>query len=314
MCPRCLLYPLCPPLLLLLKFSLFLYISLDNFKIHLCLFYRPPSSTQFICDTLFSYLESIGACYFSDFNINYDNPSHPMFSNLCTISSLYCLTQVVTGPTHVHHDDSKSTIDLVFVSEPSSLNRCDTVAPLSNSDHWGILIDFSKKQDKPDKSQGRLIWRYKYADWIKACELIDEFNWDSISTDDIELSWKLWHQQFMSIMNQTIPNRIIPTRRNLPWLNKSIVKLMRKRNQLFKKAKKTGDFSHYRLARNRTLAQLRLAKKKYFHSLNPKDPKKFWKAIKYLNKSKKSIPSLTIDTLGLGESQPVECVFLFLLQ
>ena len=183
-----------------------------------CLFYRPPSSTQFIFDTLFSYLESIGACHFNnfvllgDFNINYDNPSHPMFSNLCTISSLYCLTQVVTGPTHVHHDDSKSTIDLVFVSEPSSLNRCDTVAPLSNSDHGGILIDFSKKQDKPDKSQGRLIWRYKYADWIKACELIDEFNWDSIFTDNIELSWKLWHQQFMSMMNQTMPNRIIPTR------------------------------------------------------------------------------------------------------
>ena len=47
----------------------------------------------------------------------------------------------------------------------------------------------------------------------------------------------------------------------IPWLNKSIVKSMKKRNQMFKKAKKTGDFSHYRLARNRTLAQLRLAKK-----------------------------------------------------
>ena len=70
-----------------------------------------------------------------------------MFSKLCTISSLYCLTQAVTGPTHVHHDDSQSTIDLLFVSEPLSLISCDTVASLSNSDYRGILIDFSKKRE-----------------------------------------------------------------------------------------------------------------------------------------------------------------------
>ena len=69
---------------------------------------------------------------------------------------------------------------------------------------------------------------------------------------------------------------------------------MKKRNQLFKRAKKTGDFHQYRLARNRTLAQLRLAKKKYFRMLNPKDPKKFWKAIKFLNKSKTTIPTLSL--------------------
>ena len=99
----------------------------------------------------------------------------------------------------------------------------------------------------------------------------------------------------MSVMAQSIPNRVIPTRRNLPWLNKSIVKLMRKRNQLFKKAKRTGNFHQFKLARNRTLAQLRLAKQRYFHKLNPKDPKKFWKAIKFLNKSKQSIPTLSLD-------------------
>ena len=138
-----------------------------------------------------------------DFNVNYDNPSHPMFSNLCTISNLYCLNQVVSEPTHEHHDGSRSTIDLVFVSEPSLLNQCDTISPLSNSDHWGILMDLSKKPAKTVKTQGRQIWRYAYADWMKACELIDEFNWDSILSEDIELSWELWYHQFMS---QSIPN------------------------------------------------------------------------------------------------------------
>ena len=202
---------------------------------------------------------------------------------------------MVTGPTHEHHDGSRSTIDLVFMSEPSLLNQCDTVPPLSNSDHCGVLMDLSKKQAIAEKSQGRLIWRYAYADWAKACELIEDFNWDSILSGDIELSWKLWYHQFMSAMSQSIPNTRIRTRRNLPWLNKPIVKLMRKRNQLFKRAKRSGNFHQYRLARNRTLTQLRKAKKKYFRKLNPKDPKKFWKAIKYLNKNKSSIPTLSLE-------------------
>ena len=30
-----------------------------------------------------------------------------------------------------------------------------------------------------------------FADWDKACELIETFGWDSLLSHDIELSWKL---------------------------------------------------------------------------------------------------------------------------
>ena len=77
-----------------------------------------------------------------------------MYSNLCTITTLYCLHQSVTGPTHVHHDGSKSMIDLVFVSEPSLLSTCDTIPTLSNSDHRGILMELSQKPVRAEKTQG----------------------------------------------------------------------------------------------------------------------------------------------------------------
>ena len=118
----------------------------------------------------------------------------------------------------------------------------DTIPSLSNSDHEGILMEFSQKPVKAEKTQGRKIWCYSYADWDKASELIDGFNWDSVLSQDIDQSWKQWHQHFMAIMAQSIPNSTIPTRRNLPWLNSSIVKSMKKRNQLYKKAKKNGEF------------------------------------------------------------------------
>ena len=67
-------------------------------------------------------------------------------------------------------------------------------------------------------------------------------------SDDIELSWKLWHQQFRHIMSQTIPSRLLPSRRNLPLQIKSIVRFVKKRNQLFKRAKRTGNFGQFKLA------------------------------------------------------------------
>ena len=51
----------------------------NNFKVHLCLFYRPPSSASIIFDNFCTYLDSIQASRLSnfvllgDFNINYDN-------------------------------------------------------------------------------------------------------------------------------------------------------------------------------------------------------------------------------------------------
>jgi len=88
----------------------------------------------------------------------------------------------------------------------------------------------------------------------------------------------------MSIIEECIPKGVLPPRKNLPWLNKNLICAMKKRNQLYKKAKQTGDFSRYKLARNRAVSNLRREKKAYFGNLNPKNPKKFWKAVKYLNK------------------------------
>ena len=61
---------------------------------------------------------------------------------------------------------------------------------------------------------------------------------------------------------------------------------MRKRNQLYKKAKQTGDFSKYKLACNKVVSNLCREKKAYFGNLNPKNP------VKYLDKSQCSIPTL----------------------
>ena len=104
-------------------------------------------------------------CLHGDFNVNFVNPSHPLYSKLCNIMSTYCLTQIVTECTHVHHNGSTSIIDLVFLSNPASLLSCVTVPPLSNSDHNGLLTTMKwKGTGSGVYSSRRPIWRYAYAD------------------------------------------------------------------------------------------------------------------------------------------------------
>ena len=71
---------------------------------------------------------------------------------------------------------------------------------------------------------------------------------------------------------------------------------MRRRNTLFKRAKRSGthlDYARFHQARNKVVGELRTAKSAYFHKLNPSNPRQFWKAVKHLNKSSSSIPVLT---------------------
>ena len=70
---------------------------------------------------------------------------------------------------------------------------------------------------------------------------------------------------------------------------------MKKRNQLFKRAKRSGNFGQFKPAWNRTVTMLRCAKQNYFCKLNPRDSKKFWKTVKLMNKNKQPIPILLHD-------------------
>ena len=107
-------------------------------------------------------------------------------------------------------------------------------------------------------------------------------------------------------MEHCIPKRVLPPRkRNFPWLNKSLVQLMRKRNDLFQKAKRSSDpisKNQYRHVRNRITCQLRLAKQKYFQNLNPSDAKRFWKTIKVLNKQNTHGGSLTNNGISCSSN------------
>ena len=292
--------PACPGLELLS-----LIIQENNSKCCVSLFYRPPNSPSNILTTLSAYLESIDTSALSnfilvgDFNVDISNPSHPLRDALDDLSHSFHLQQMVTEPTHIHNHGA-SIIDLVFTSNSLLIRSCTVIPPLSNSDHNGLLTRLlwrsSSSHNCPNHSKGRTVWLYRHADWAKAGDLIEDVDWESLLDDNIDISWSNWHNKFISIMEECIPKKRLPNRKNLPWLNRKLVTSMKKRNLLYRRAKRTGDFSKYRAARNKVTRDMRKAKSTFFKKLNPKNPKEFWRAVKFLNKKQSSIPTLSDDS------------------
>ena len=88
-----------------------------------------------------------------------------------------------------------------------------------------------------------------------------------------------------------------------------MVSAMRKRNTLFKK---TGYSAKYRSAHNRVIGLIRRAKTSYFKNMNPRDSKKFWKAVKFLNKQQSTIPTLLQgDQTATSDVEKAELRMLF---
>ncbi len=201
------------------------------------------------------------------------------------MTSTFSFTQVVSEKMHhVPHGDT--LIDLVLLSEPSQLTRCTTIPPLGNSQlsyHNGlsVLLKWRVSGGPPvTNCKPRSVWRYKFADFEKACSLIDAANWDQLLPMDVNLAWDMWQRQFLCIMEQCIPKATFRKKRNLPWLNKSIVPAIRKKNRLFRERKRTNDTTisgKYVKARNHVTTMLRKAKRDYFMKLQGASKKDFGK-------------------------------------
>ena len=268
-------------------------------------FYRPPSSQLHIFNSLFDTLFSIRSAHFSnfvlvgDFNVNFLNTDHHLFSKVRELMDSFALSQVVNSPTHNTSSSHPSLIDLVFVSNMNCFCQCHVIPQLANSDHHGLIVHMKDSHQRTtfNHSTRRKVWQYKHADFDRANDLLMDLDLDNIiNPSDMDSSWLSWKQEFLRVMDECIPSSTLPDRKNLPWLTKEIIQLIRKRNFYFKKAQKNNPnaLQKFKLLRNKVVTKLRANKQKFLAEINPRHPKDFWKMIKVLNPSS-SFPTLATD-------------------
>lgn len=175
-----------------------------NTKVHIGLWYRPPSDSAAL-DTLYNLLGKIegnkltNLILLGDFNINVIGSSDPLLPSLNDLSNSFVLTQVVREPTRVTLSGSVSLIDLVFLSNPGLLLNCEVIAPLVNSDHNGINLSLKwPRKSTPIVTTNRTMWKYEHADLVGACYLLTSNDWSFIENESsINIVWGAWEHSFL---------------------------------------------------------------------------------------------------------------------
>ena len=197
------------------------HISLHLNSVLLCIYYRPPSSGVDSFNFLSAALMSLNPTFFDklillgDCNVNYFCSGSFLYSHLMyTIAPIH-LTQSVTSGTHVNHSGNTTLIDYVFVSDISFLSCWSLIPPLGNSDHNGIQVETYFEQPAGNKFHlKRKVWCFDRGDYSKMKQMINSFSWNQILSEDISSSFLTWQTHFFCIMEQCIPRKTLPYKKN----------------------------------------------------------------------------------------------------
>ena len=278
-------------------------------------FYRPPSSAPSILTLLDSTLEELppnkqkSLVLLGDFNIDSRNQNLPSLSLINSIQDKFGLQQVVTEPTRTS-STSETIIDHAYLADKAMLSSCETEPPLEDSDHRSISLKLHLLPPR-GKRVRRKVWIYKQADFDTANDTLQCLPSDIYldNSNDIDSFWIKWRDFFLATMSSCIPCKNISSTKRLPYLNKDLTLLIRKKQRRFKQAKRLNSeraWAKYNKARNQVTSALRSAKATFFSNLSSsvKSSKDFWAVFNRLTPNRQRIPdNLTHNAHSAKSSQ-----------
>ena len=272
-------------------------------KLLLSTFYRPPSSDD-------EYLKLFDASLLDIRTRTANNPNHTIIvggdfnlpdinwehncvsassskkklhdSFLSTLAD-HNLSQMVTEPTREDH-----ILDLMLTNNPSIIKSVHILPGFS--DHEFVLSD-SNLAPSYTRKLPRKIHLFSKANWAEVRQKISDFSatYSNTMTElDINTKWNALKKQLNDIMDSCIPSKMTTTRHNVPWIIRTLIRLTRKKQKLFNKAKKKKGneaWSRYKSCKKQVTQQMRKARSDYVNNIiesafQEADTKPFWKFIR----------------------------------
>jgi hypothetical protein len=232
------------------------------------------------------------------------------FYDLIQVSDL---VQLVNEPTHIG-PTSESLIDLVITDSPGYVNSVDLLPPIG-SRHATVYVDFAISYQR-DKNYMRKVWDYDKGDYDQLNEAIFNYPWEEVLHPDFDVNQKseTLTSTYLQLCSENIPNRVIKVKpRDLPWITHDCKCLIRSRNRLYNRFKRTRKIEHETIWKNKARevrASLNLARLQYRQKMMAalSDPnlaaKKYWSLVKRIYGSKKGmgIPVLEVGSKNLSTS------------
>ncbi|KAI8514688.1 hypothetical protein Bbelb_072790 [Branchiostoma belcheri] len=282
--------------------------------LYLCAFYRPDSSDQTALEKLDTALRRAAAMknaqliIAGDFNFpSWDwetmtfkpNPAHTTLHRQF-VDLLYDtgLDQMVLEPTR-----GENTLDLVLTNCPSLIPRVEVIPGIS--DHNIVYFEFKTKPDALQNAK-RTIFLYGRANWDSMKEDMIALQQDFRDLKDIptEKLWQMFKSALKDSMARHIPTKKPRRKESLPWMTPDILRLIRKRNRLYRKMKKSGCQITQKEVKNLNREIRKLMRRSYWRYTESlfsptsseegsrPSQKRFWTYMKHQRSTTTGVPAL----------------------
>jgi hypothetical protein len=288
-------------------------------------FYRPPDSGPDVLDKLRSSLSKIDMNKCSniwlagDFNLSHvdwesqqtitDCPKPGLCRQFISIANDFHLDQMVRKPTR-----GPNILDLFLTSNSSLVDHSDVLPGMS--DHDGIPFVSLNTKPKINKSKPRKVYSYCKADWDSIrndlAEISSDFDDICLDMVDVNDMWTDLKCRINKTVDKNIPSKVITPNKKVPWVDRKVSSLLRKKKKAFDKAKVTDtadDWEVFRTLRKCVNRTARSNFRKYVRNTCATSTKKFYSLIKNLRRDSFGITTLkSKDGLVSENAQKAEAL------
>ena len=282
-------------------------------KLILGCIYRSPHSTVENITKLYDMLTNVCAInpshmlILGDFNfkeINWNlfncnvNETHHAYKFLECVRDCY-LFQHVKQPTRFRNGQEPSILDLVLTNEELMVNNMTYSPGLGKSDHLILTFQFVCYTESIETAFSKR--NYHKGDYKKICSELEVVDWNQVLQRlSLSESWEILVDKLTNLIESNVPvckaNR--DTAKKCPYINNECLMAIKKKHSKwtkFQHCKTDQNYNQYKIARNKTIAELRKAK--YLHekdlAANIKtNSKLFWSYVRSKLKTKSAIGQL----------------------
>ena len=231
----------------------------------ICSVYRPPSfnKLQFF-NYLYDNIElalSLGlpVMVMGDLNIDCVPEVYNSSNEIFKLCKLFNFKQSVTCSTRV--TANTSTLIDVILSNFGKRLKYTSVLPITLSDHYMVYaVIGGKPSSQPNTIPCRSYKKFNLDQFLHDVQSeLDTLCSDSV--DDLRRAWERFKLMFLKVSNHHAPLRTFKIKgRAVPWINVEIVDLMKKRDNIHKRAvalHSSSLFNEYRQIRNGSILSVR---------------------------------------------------------
>src|SRR5437899_3274408 len=235
--------------------------------VNIGVFYRPPDGDGEQVKNLIKKISKfknsrtvlIGDFNFSDINWRNLTTGKKGKEFLKAVKNL-SLNQMVKKETR-----GDNILDLVMVYDRNFVFKIEHFAPVGNSDHDTLGITLNTMIC--NQVQGLNMHNYNKANY-KLLEMeVNKVDWDGevnrLSVNDL---WLLLIRILNDFKEKFVPKFQNRVKNEVPWLNATLKKIIKKRNNLYKRLSKSGQMYFkikYKQMRNKVTKQIKILKEKY---------------------------------------------------